>query len=146
MGNWRTVTIIGSISAEDAPAARQYINIGKDYDRFHCLCNTGSVSLCGLDGWMPAGGGQIRAVGNLSERDYGVEDVAEVLTVLAGLAPSLALKVHCGGEWESDECIATVTVADGTVTTGPPERATVGEGLSEIATGRLFQALVQPAE
>jgi hypothetical protein len=43
------------------------------------------------------------------------------------LAPSMLLKVHCGGEWESEECVATISVGEGLVVTGKPERDTVAE-------------------
>jgi len=137
MGNWRTVQIEGSIAAEDVPAARAFVNTGEDWDRFHPLCNYGP-SLCGLGDWV---GETVRAVGNLSERDYSVEAVADTLRKMAVYVPSLRLKVHCGGEYESTDCVATLTVLDGEVTVGPPEVTTVGVGLDELATGRLAQIL-----
>lgn len=98
-------------------------------------------SLCGLGRWVPASGGDINAVGNLSERNYDVDSVASTLRDLAVVAPSLRLKVHCGGSYESTECVATVTVQDQVVTVGDPEVAEVGDGLREMATDRLFQVL-----
>lgn len=136
MGNWRTVNIEGSLDEADAKAARLFVNTGEDWGRFHCLAYFGP-SLCGLGPWIPSGGGEIRAVGNLSERDYGVEDVAETLTKLVEVAPSLRVAVHCGGEYESTECIATVVVVDGIVITREPAVATVGAGLAELGEGRL---------
>lgn len=139
MGNWRTVTITGSIDAADVPAARAFVELGDrpvDWDRFHCLCWTGP-SLCGLGRWIPKDGGQIDAVGNLAERDYGVEEVAETLRNLVAVAPSLDVKVHCGGDWENTTCVATVTAREGQVTISDPEVAEVGGGLEDLATARL---------
>ncbi len=138
MGNWRSVDIVGSISPQDAPAAAEFVNTGQDWDLFHCLCYSGP-SLCGLGPWIPPTGGQIRATGNLSERNYGPEDVAVTLEKLVAIAPSLELKVHCGGDWEDATCVATVTVHDGVVSIGPPEVAKVGEIISDRAMFRLGQ-------
>lgn len=147
MGNWMTVTIEGSIDPADAGAARAFVDITDgtrrfvnhmdvDWDRFHCLCFCGP-SLQGLGLWIPEAGGEFRAVGNLAERDYGPESVAETLRGLVAVAPSLRLKVHCGGDYESTDCVATVTVADGTVSLGSPEVAEVGDGLAEMGIARL---------
>jgi len=138
MGDWMTVTITGHIDPAEAEAAGAYIDICGDYGKFHCLCYYGP-SLCGLGQWIPAEGGQITAVGNLSERNYGTDDIAAVLTKLVELAPSLSLKVHCGGPYESKECTATVTAHEGKVTVGPPEVETVGEGLDMLAGFRMGQ-------
>lgn len=144
MGDWMTVNIVGTIDPADVAAAREFVEIGGDIKewgrRFHCLCYTG-MSLCGLGRWIPEAGGEISVVGNLSERNYGVEDVASTLRDLVAVAPSLRLKVHCGGEYESTDCVATVTVEDQMVTVGEPEVAKVGEGLQETASDRLFQIL-----
>jgi hypothetical protein len=143
MGNWRTVEIVGHICAADAPAARAFVEIGEDWSggRFHCLCYTGP-SLCGLDRWLPAQGGDIDAMGNLSERNYDVDDVAETLRKLVEIAPSLEVKVHCGGDWEDENCIATVTVHDGEVTIGAPEVEKVGTGMSERGAARMMALLL----
>lgn len=135
MGNWRTVEIEGSIAPEDLDVARVFVNTGEDWDRFHPLCNYGP-SLCGLGGWI---GETINAVGNLSERGYSVEDVAFTLRRMAALVPSMRLKVHCGGDYESTGCVATITVADGVVKIGPPEVVTVGAGLTEAGLARLAE-------
>jgi hypothetical protein len=139
MGNWRTVTIIGTIDPAEAQAARDFIDVGpveQGWDRFHCLAYYGP-SLCGLGQWIPEGGGQFQAVGNLSERNYGVDDVRDVLIDLVAVAPSLELKVHCGGEYESEDCIATVTVHNGDVRVGDPEVDKVGQGMSELVAQRV---------
>jgi hypothetical protein len=141
MGNWRTVTITGTIGAEDAAAAQEFVELGDDpktWDRFHCLCWPGPT-LCGLGRWIPAGGGNIAAVGNLAERDYDVDDVAETLRRMLTVAPSLDVKVHCGGDWEADACTATVTARAGQVTVGPAEIPTVGEGMDEQGSDRLVE-------
>jgi hypothetical protein len=140
MGNWCTVTIVGSIDPKDANAAVDFVETEKDLSRFHCLCYCGP-SLCGLGRWVPREGGVISVVGNLSERDYGPEAVAEVLRQMVAVAPSLDLRVHCGGDYESTVCESTVTVADGVVVIGPPEVATVGDGLSEISMVRFGEFL-----
>lgn len=122
MGNWRVVEIVGAIASEDIGVAREFVNTGEDWDRFHPLCYYGPL-VCGLGDWVYE---NVRAVGNLAERDYLVEDVASTLRELATLAPSTRLKAHCGGEYESFTCVATITVSDGEVTVGPPEVEIVG--------------------
>ncbi len=145
MGDWMTVTVVGTIDPVDVGAACAFVEIGRNYDdwagRFHCLRYTGP-SLCGLGRWIPAGGGEINAVGNLSERNYGPDAVAETLTQLMAVAPSLSLKVHCGGPYEDTTCTATVTAVGGVATVGPPEVEKVGEGLERLAEGRLFGILL----
>ncbi|HCT78708.1 MAG TPA: hypothetical protein DGT23_19535 [Micromonosporaceae bacterium] len=140
MGDWMTVTITGNIDPADAPAARAFINIGEDWNKFHCLAYYGP-SLCGLGPWMPPDGGQINAIGNLSERNYTTKHVADALRQLVAIAPSLTLKVHCGGPYESKQCTATVTAWRGNVTVGPPEVQTVGDRLETLATMRLSRIM-----
>lgn len=90
-----------------------------DFDTFHCLMNGG---ICGLPNWAAE---QIDVVGNLAERNYGPDAVAAALTTLKTVAPSLRVKVHCGGDYEDPDCVATVTLAD-TASVGPPEVTYVG--------------------
>jgi hypothetical protein len=116
MGNWRTVNIQGTCAAEELPALRKSITVDKDYENFHCLSNSGGM--IGLGNW-PAE--QMDVTGNLAERDYSVNAVAWQLEELMILAPSLRLKVHCGDEYESLQCIATITVGDRQVSIGDPE-------------------------
>lgn len=132
MGNWMTVNIVGTIAPDDLPAAKAFVNTGGDHNRHNPLCNYG-FSVCGLDDWTAE---QVQACGNLSDRDYTVEDVAEALRLMVVVVPSLALKVHCGGDYESEDCIATVTVADGVVSVGPADVPKVG-GLRELAAVRM---------
>jgi hypothetical protein len=136
MGNWRTVNIVGTIAPPDLAVARAFVNTGEDNDRFHPLCNYG-FSICGLGDWVRE---EVLACGNLSERDYSVEDVVATLREMAATVPSLRLKVHCGGEHESTDCIATITVAEGVVTVGPPEVERLG-GMDALAKGRLAAML-----
>lgn len=132
MGNWRTVNIAGSVEPADVPALRARLTYdlhGGDFRSFGPLSfDPSTPGLAGLGDWVSP---QISACGNLAERDYSVADVATVLAELATLAPSLRLKVHCGGDWESTTCVATITVGSGGVAVGPPEVAEVaaaGEG------------------
>jgi len=139
MGNWRTVTIKGTCDVRDVPALKEELDPGKDYDNFHCLSNTSG--LCGLGMWS---GKTIDASGNLAERDYSVESVAETLEGLAKVAPTLSVKVHCGGDYEDKTCVATVTLADGKATIGKPEVETV-EGVSdETMQRKMMAALMRP--
>ena len=138
MGNWRTVNIIGTCSDQDLPALQKAVDVGKDWEKFHCLCYTGP-SLAGLGMWAKT---QINADGNLAERDFEVEDVASQLEKLVVIAPSLTIKVHCGDEWESPVCIATITVANGTVTVGAPEVERVDGLPEEQIELNLYKALL----
>ena len=120
MGNWMTVNMLGTCAAAELPALRKACNPGKDWDNFHALCFDGSPSLCGLNDWT---GEKISAIGNLAERDYTVASVAKTCEMLVKAAPSLTLKIHCGGDYEDKKCAATITVENGTVRTGEPEVA-----------------------
>lgn len=123
MGNWRTVTMIGSVPEAEAPKLRDavlydYMATEPDYDKDGPLAFSPKGSLCGIHEWVAP---EINAGGNLSERDYSPEDVADHLRRIVTVAPGLDLKVHCGDDWESETCIATITVHAGEVTVGPPE-------------------------
>lgn len=115
MGNWRRVQIIGSCALEDVNALAKALDPGKNYENFHCLVNGG---IAGLPLWASE---NIDAIGNLAERDYSANDVAEQLESLAKAAPSLAVKVHCGGDYEVPNCVATVTLCSGKATVGDAE-------------------------
>jgi hypothetical protein len=136
MGNWRTVNLRGTLATEDVAAVREFIAVPADYSRFHCLSATNG--LAGLGQWATE---EIHADGNLAERDYGPEDVADTLREIVAFAPSLTLKVHCGNDYEDKTCVATVTVADGVVSVGDPERETVGSISEDAFAGRLFRAI-----
>ena len=110
---------------------RQHENWGNWDKPFACLSfNARHPGLCGINAW-PAETMDVR--GNLAERDYSVGDVAAALESLVRIAPSMLLKVHCGGEYESGECVATISVGEGLVVTGPPER----EHLDAIPEGQM---------
>lgn len=136
MGNWRTVNLRGTMAAGDVEKANEFLDPGEDYRNWTCLSFT--TGLAGLGRW-PAE--VINANGNLSERDYSPEDVAETLRELVRVAPSLDLKVHCGGDYEATDYIATVTVAAGIVTLGEPEVSKVKSVDEDAVLGRLFKAM-----
>lgn len=138
MGNWTTVNISGTCSKEDLPALRNAINIGDDWDKFHCLCNSGG--LCGLGDWS---GENINATGNLAERDYDQYDVAEELENLMNIAPSLKVKVHVGADYESIKCVATVNCADDVVTIDDPEIETLDSIPDNQIQANLMEALIR---
>jgi len=122
MGDWMTVKIVGTCSKADLPKLTDAVDWERDRDRdFHCLSFTGG--LAGLPMWAQE---NIDVIGNCAERDYTPNDVAKVLGDLAKIAPSLNVKVHCGDHYESENCIATITLANGVVTIGDPEIATIG--------------------
>lgn len=138
MGNWTTVHISGSCETDDLPALKEAVNTGEDWEAFHCLSNTGG--LCGLGDWT---GETMSAIGNLAERDYGVESVAEQLKELVKVAPSLSLVVHVGGDYESLDCIATVKCKDGAVTIHKPEITTLPSIPEGQIMGNLIMALTK---
>lgn len=135
MGNWRTVNMTGTVNADDVPALRARLTYGDGaWDNFGPLSfDPRTPGLCGLGDWVRP---QVAAAGNLAERDCDVADVATVLAELAGLAPSLRLKVHCGGDWESTVCVATITVAGGGVAVGPAEVESVAPVAEDVVTAR----------
>lgn len=141
MGNWRTVQVDGTCDDAEVPAlARALEYSGTDFDNFHCLAyDRDHPSLCGLQGWAAP---RIHAVGNLAERGYSVDDIEKQLRKIVATVPSLRLKVHCGGEYESKDCIATITVADGQVTRSDPEVKALAEVSTEQIHANLFAALM----
>jgi hypothetical protein len=146
MGNWRTVNIVGTMSAEHAARLREALDYG-DYTRMgkmppgvDCLAfSSVHPGLCGLGAW-PAE--TMNRCGNLHERGYSVEDVAAALRVLVESAPSMLLKVHCGGEYESETCVATISVGEGLVVVGKPERETVDTPSDDQMLGNLYRNLM----
>jgi hypothetical protein len=136
VGNWRTVNMGGTVNADEVPALRARLTYADDaWDNFGPLSFAPDrPALCGLGDWVKS---VVDVRGNLAERDYGVADVATVLAELAELAPSLRLKVHCGGDWESAECVATITVRDGGVAVGPAEVESVAPAGDDLMVGRL---------
>lgn len=126
MGNWRTVNVTGTMTGGDAALLRHQLGYsfkdGPDdpaWKRFGPLSfSRDQPSICGLNKW-PAP--KVARAGNLAERDFSVDDVAECLRDLVNAAPSMMLTVHCGGDWESLDCTATIRVGEGLVVVGKPE-------------------------
>ncbi len=148
MGNWRTVNMTGTIARQsEVDALREYLDYGRgggigDYEHFGPLSfSTTSPGLCGLGNWPAL---QIARYGNLAERDYSVQDVAETLRELVLIAPTMLLKVHCGADWEADECIATISVGEGIVAIGKPEKETIDGPSEEQVRENLMQNLYRP--
>lgn len=81
------------------------------------------------------------AVGNCAEGDFSVEDVAEALRIVQQAAPSLRVKVHCGGDYEDKTCVATINVTETGVSVDPPEVSEIPEISQAQIMGRLFAAM-----
>lgn len=144
MGNWRTVNVKGSMTREDVAALRAYLGYSftpgdEAMGRFGPLSFArAQPSICGLNDW-PAE--TMDRAGNLAERGYSVDAVAEHLRELVDIAGSMLLVVHCGGEYESEECVATIRVGEGLVAVGKPEVKRVGGMSDEQMTGNFLRAL-----
>jgi hypothetical protein len=145
MDNWRTVNITGTMTEEDATALREYLGYSYDRDdpameRFGPLSfSREKPSLCGLNRWPAA---KVSAIGNIAERDYSPRDVARHLRKLVTIAPSMNLVIHCGGDWESARCIATIRVANGLVVMmKQPEVAQIDGISDEQATMNVIRAI-----
>ncbi len=140
MSNWRTVNITGTMTRRDAEALRDHLGYSlmispvissqvdepaqlahdSALDHFGPLFfNRDQPSICGVNAW-PAE--EMDVAGNLAERGYTVEDVAEHLRELVAVAGSMMLVVHCGGEHESLKCVATIRVGEGVVAVMKPEK------------------------
>lgn len=153
MGNWRTVNMTGTMSERDAAALRQYLGYSHRFiasgakrdpawDRFGPLSfNRDQPSLCGLNDW-PAP--EVNRIGNLAERDYSVEQVAEHLRELLTVAGTMLLKVHCGADYEVLDCVATINVGEGIAAIGKPEVAKIEEIPDVQAEANLLRALMSP--
>ena len=115
MGDWRRVQVIGTCGSTDTGKLRELLGCGFDDDRWDCLCSGG------IGGLPNFGRERFDVVGNLGERGYDAEGVADHLRALVAACPSLSCKVHVGASYEESECVATVTADDGTVTVGEPE-------------------------
>lgn len=125
MGNWRTVNVTGTMTGADAERLRDYLGYSYRVRGDPAMKHFGPLSfsrdqpsVCGLGDW-PAP--QVARAGNLAERDYSVEDVAGCLRDLVSVAGSMLLTVHCGGDRESLDCVATIHVGEGLVAVGRPE-------------------------
>lgn len=128
---------MGTCDLTEVDALSQALALDWERD-WHCLMS--GSGLCGLPNWASE---TINAIGNLIERNYTVDDVAEALKRLAGVAPSLAVKVHCGGDWESLDCVATVTLVDNEVTVGSPEMLKIPKIPEAQMLGHFFQAITR---
>jgi hypothetical protein len=107
MGNWRTVNLVGTLSTEDAKKVHDYLELNYQHNDWNCLHNGG---IYGLPNW---GETIIDCVGNLAERNYDAEDILEELEKIAIFAPSLSIIVHCGGNYESNECVSSIVFNQG---------------------------------
>lgn len=142
MGNWRTVHIVGTCDPDEVPALREAIRW--DIDDFsitpHAL--SASEGLMAIGDWAAE---VISATGNCFERDFSVQFVASALEQIATTVPSLEVKVHCGGENESLECVATITVSPNFgVAVGEPEMKRLPTINPDIGIGRMMRSLQRP--
>lgn len=143
LGNWRRASLRGTLAAEDVEAAQAFVLVDYDndasqYGKWHPLACSTRPGLAGLGMWPST---EIRADGNLSERDYDDYAVANALRHLVRFAPSLELKVHLGDDWESETCVTTITVHACEVVIGEPEVATVPGIDDATLQRRLLDAL-----
>lgn len=125
MGNWRTVHLQGSVERADWYGLRARLAVDYESPYWGCLHSGG---LFGIQNWAETNtkdvGSRVEfsSYGNLGERDFSPEDVAEaVRELMAQVAPSLIVRIDCGGDYESITCVATViTSEDGEVMVMPP--------------------------
>jgi hypothetical protein len=153
MGNWRRVHIVGGMLAEEVDALRaeiyqvlrggmfahRYEQDEAQMKKFGPLSHTGGI--CGFGSWPSP---SINAVGNLAERDYDPYDVAEHLKKLAVVAPSLGVMVHCGADYESEKCIATVVLFEGATVVRPPAVRLVGDLSPLQMENNILRQLIGP--
>lgn len=135
MGDWRAVQIEGTCGAEDVVALRKHLAVGFEDERWGPLHNGG---ISGLPNWADA---EIDACGNLGERGYTEECVRDELLKMSAIAPSLDVKVHCGGEDEDVECVATVTLSSGQADVGEPEVDSVATASPEQMRANMMSQL-----
>ncbi len=143
MGDWMSVYITGTCNEDELEALQKAIAYdmtdSSTYENFHCL--SAGEGLSGLNDWS---GNKINAMGNVSERNYTPQDVAERLAIIANTVPSLKVKVHCGGAYESKECIATVVLENGISHVGDPEMEIIPELPDDVFLARLTKAMKRP--
>lgn len=146
MGNWRTVHIEGECPADQVAALKERLCVDymeDGFERWGPLSWSPRGSLCGLNDWVST---DIDTVGNLAERDYSPEDVADELRELVKLAPGLTLQVHCGGDWESVDCVATIYVGgpgfEGEVLVEAPAIEVIRKVTQDESASRVDHALI----
>ena len=135
MGNRRTVNMVGICDDPDA------IRAALKEPHYGPLTISDTLSLGGLADW-PAK--EINAIGNCYERDFDVQDIYDDLRKAATADPTLHLDCHCGGDYESLDCEATIRVCDGELAILPPQVKTLMAQSEEAAYGRLMQILRDP--
>ena len=133
MKSWVRVEIQGSCREAEVSALQKALTPG---ETFHSLT---SLGIYGLPNWAAP---SIYAVGNLSERSLGAEEVAVALARLAEVAPSLNVSVHVGGERQSKICVATVVLQEGKVNIAEPEIEEIPEIDEEQLSKHLRQAIM----
>lgn len=139
MGNWRTVMIDGYCDPSEVPKLSEAIDPGVDFSNHHALASGGAyTSIYGLNDWAAA---RIVRTGNLAERGFSVEDVAASARKIVESAPSFEAKIHCGGDYESKTCVATITVEAGEVSIGEPEVRSLPERSEAEIAGNFMTAL-----
>lgn len=144
MGNWMRLQVLGSCDGSELDALRELLVIdlrhpdvdGKSWDALGPL--SVSEGLAGLGDWPATA---ISAVGNAFERDYDAESVSEQLKELVKVAPTLTLTVHCGGDYESAECVATVKASGGEVEILSPEISALPEISDDLMLGRMAKVM-----
>lgn len=139
MGNWTTVNIEGTCPYNELSNLKEFVNsyaYTDNFQKFHCLCNTKGLS--GIGDWAKE---NIQAVGNLAERDYGAEDVAQELTKIGELCPNADIKIHIGGDYESLDCVNTVHLQKGKVEINPPDKKKLSEISGDQFKKNLLKAL-----
>ena len=141
MGNWRTVYIIGTCPEAEVKPLVDALYAGKDYENFGPLGWMDQLGMCGLGKWPKE---KINRVGNLAERNYGVDQVAEHLTEVVELSKSMGLdiKIHCGDDNEKDNCVATITCKNGKVEVGEPEIGVIPDIPDEQVKSNLYDSLL----
>lgn len=124
---------MGTCAPEDVRKLSAALDMGDSYEHFGPLSNSGG--LAGLNDWA---GTTIDRIGNLAERNYSPEQVADHLRKIVAVVPSLIARIDCGADYEADGCVATVIVGeDRQVAVIPPQTDTI----REIPPEQVMQAL-----
>lgn len=140
MGDWMTVQIVGTCDigqVEALKAAASYDWNSNDPTTEYGPLNTGD-GLAGLGDWPSE---SMSVTGNCAERDFAPKCVADHLETLAKAAPSLSVKVHCGGPYESKKVVKTVTLEHGKSTVGDAQIEQLPDMNSDAMFGRFFKQM-----